>query len=136
MKIRSYVSVVAQEVQTGKITEESEGILVTIRGLVTTPVTLDLPYGYQCYVNDGSGEVQVYISSSCNIDVSLLAKEGKLVSTTGFSGQYGTVYEVQPRIQHDLSKGNVDYILKNMYMTLDLFEQEKVLTYSTFVYVS
>jgi hypothetical protein len=95
--------VVAQELESGQVAEESEGTLVTIVGVVTTPVTSDLPYGYKCYVNDGSGEVQVYISSSCNLDISLMAVKGELVSITGFSSQYNTVYEVQPRIQDDLS---------------------------------
>jgi DNA/RNA endonuclease YhcR with UshA esterase domain len=93
--------VVTQKMDTGNINENSEGLLVTISGSVTTPVTVDLPYGYKFDVNDDSGGVQVYVSASCDLDLSQMTM-GKHVSITGFSGQYDTVYEVQPRNQDDL----------------------------------
>jgi hypothetical protein len=94
-------AVVAQKMDTVEINENSEGLLVTISGSVTTPITSDLPYGYKFDVNDSSGRVTVYVSASCDLDLSQMTT-GKHVSVTGFSGQYDTVYEVQPRIQDDV----------------------------------
>ena len=81
--------------------EASDGRLVIIRGVVSLAVASDLPYGYKFYVNDGSGEIQVFISTSCNLDLSQMSL-GQTVSITGFSGQFDTTYEVQPRIQKDI----------------------------------
>ena len=94
-------NVIPQRIATGRVNEASEGRLVIIRGVVSQAVTSDLPYGYKFYVNDGSGEIQVFISTSCNLDLSQMSL-GQTVSITGFSGQFDTTYEVQPRIQKDI----------------------------------
>ena len=94
-------NVTPQRIATGSVNEASEGRLVTIRGNVSQAVSSDLPYGYKFYVNDGSGEIQVFVSTSSNLDLSQMSL-GKAVNITGFSGQFDTTYEVQPRIQRDL----------------------------------
>jgi DNA/RNA endonuclease YhcR with UshA esterase domain len=94
-------NVTPQRIATGSVNEASEGRLVTIRGAVSQAVSSDLPYGYKFYVNDGSGEIQVFVSTSSNLDLSQMSL-GKAVNITGFSGQFDTTYEVQPRIQRDL----------------------------------
>jgi len=94
-------NVTPQRIATGSVNEASEGCLVTIRGAVSQAVSSDLPYGYKFYVNDGSGEIQVFVSTSSNLDLSQMSL-GTAVSITGFSGQFDTTYEVQPRIQRDL----------------------------------
>jgi hypothetical protein len=94
-------NVTPQRIATGSVNETSEGRLVTIRGAVSQAVSSDLPYGYKFYVNDGSGEIQVFVSTSSNLDLSQMSL-GTAVSITGFSGQFDTTYEVQPRIQRDL----------------------------------
>ena len=94
-------NVTPQRIATGSVNEASEGRLVTIRGNVSQAVSSDLPYGYKFYVNDGSGEIQVFVSTSSNLDLSQMSL-GKAVSITGFSGQFDTTYEVQPRIKEDL----------------------------------
>ncbi len=93
--------VTPQRIPTGHVNEASEGRLVNIRGGVSQPVTSDLPYGYKFYVNDGTGEIQIFVSTSSNLDLSQIAL-GKPVNITGFSGQFDTAYEVQPRIQKDI----------------------------------
>lgn len=95
-------SVTPQRIATGHVNEASEGRLVNIRGVVSQQVARDLPYGYKFYVNDGTGEIQVFVSTSCNLDLSQIAV-GKPVNITGFSGQFDTTYEVQPRIQKDIN---------------------------------
>lgn len=94
-------NVTPQRIATGSVNEASEGRLVTIRGNVSQAVSSDLPYGYKFYVNDGSGEIQIFVSTSSNLDLSQMSL-GKAVNITGFSGQFDTTYEVQPRIQRDL----------------------------------
>jgi len=93
--------VTPQRIATGRVNEASEGRLVIIRGVVSQAVASDLPYGYKFYVNDGTGEIQVFVSTSCNLDLSQMAL-GQKVSITGFSGQFDSTYEVQPRIQKDI----------------------------------
>lgn len=99
--LRDDESITPKRMLTGNINEASEGRLVTIRGNVSQAVSSDLPYGYKFYVNDGSGEIQVFVSTSSNLDLSQMSL-GTAVSITGFSGQFDTTYEVQPRIQKDL----------------------------------
>jgi uncharacterized protein YdeI (BOF family) len=89
-------------VSTGNINEATEGRLAAVEGVITQAVSNDLPYGYKFYVDDGSGEIQIFVSASTNIDLSGLLL-GQRVRVIGFSGQFDTTYEVQPRIQSDIS---------------------------------
>jgi uncharacterized protein YdeI (BOF family) len=91
-----------ERVQTGKVNETTEGRLVKVAGKMTRAVTSDLPYGFRVFLDDGSGEVQIFVSASTNIDVSNL-KRGQRLTVTGFSGQYKDHYEVSPRFQADIS---------------------------------
>ena len=58
----------------------------------------DPPFGYKFYVDDGSGEIQIFVSTSSNLDLSGLPL-GQHVRVVGCSGQFATTYEVQPRVQ-------------------------------------
>lgn len=90
----------ALPVATGAVGEATEGKLVRIRATITQFLN-DLPYGFQLSVNDGSGEVHVFVCASTGIDVSGLS-EGQTIEVTGFSGQFDTNYEVDPRTQDDI----------------------------------
>ncbi len=94
--------VTAAAVKTGSVNEATEGRLVVVEGSITQAVSNDLPYGYKFYVNDGSGEIQIFVSASTAIDLSGLAP-GQRVRVSGFSAQFDTTYEVQPRVQADIS---------------------------------
>lgn len=85
---------------TGAISEATEGRLVTVGGTITRMV-VDLPYGYQVFINDGSGETQVFVCASTGIDVSSWAV-GQHLQATGFSGQFAAQYEVLPRGPSDV----------------------------------
>lgn len=91
----------AAEVATGAIGEATEGRLVEVKGRITQPVVDDAPYGQYFFVNDGSGEIKIFVNTSAGIDVSRL-KVGKRVEATGFSGQFDTHYEIDPRMQSDI----------------------------------
>lgn len=92
-----------QSFDTGQISEATEGLLVTVEGTITRPVINDLPYGYQVFIDDGSGETQVFVCASAGIDVSGLAV-GDQIRATGYSGQFAAQYEVLPRGPSDLSE--------------------------------
>jgi hypothetical protein len=88
-------------VTTGGVNESTEGLLVQVVGTVTQPVQDDTPYGYKLFVDDGSGEITIFINTQTGIDVSGFAV-GQTVSVTGFSGQFDTHYEIDPRFPADI----------------------------------
>jgi hypothetical protein len=87
-------------VPTGAIGEATEGRIVQVVGRIDQPVVDDLPFGYKIFVNDGSGEIRVFINLGTGIDVSGFA-QGQLVSVTGFSGQFED-YEIDTRFPSDI----------------------------------
>lgn len=88
-------------VETSDVNETTEGKLVIIRGTITQPIANDLPFGFVIVVNDGSGEINSFVSASTGIDVSGLSP-GQTVEITGFSGQFEDLFEVAPRTQDDI----------------------------------
>jgi DNA/RNA endonuclease YhcR with UshA esterase domain len=69
---------------------------------ITQAPASDLPYGYKFLVNDGSGELTIFISTQPGIDLSQLTV-GETVKITGFSSQFDTHYELIPRFQSDIA---------------------------------
>jgi hypothetical protein len=91
----------ALPVTTGGVGEATEGSLVRITGTITQPIINDLPFGFIVIVNDGSGEINVFVCASTGIDVSGLSP-GQTIEVTGFSGQFADHFEVDPRTQSDI----------------------------------
>jgi DNA/RNA endonuclease YhcR with UshA esterase domain len=91
----------AQYVRTGKVGEATEGRLVKVKGEITRPLGDDSPYGFRLFINDGTGEIQVFISASTGINPRGL-QMGARVSVTGLSGQYKDHYEISPRFAADI----------------------------------
>lgn len=89
-------------VATGAVSESTEGTLVRVAGTITQAPVSDLPYGYIFHVNDGSGDLTIFVSTQPNIDLSGVTV-GKTVSVTGFSSQFDTHYEINPRFQSDIT---------------------------------
>lgn len=88
-------------VATGDVNESTEGSIVRITGTITQPIINDLPFGFIIFVNDGSGEINVFVCASTGIDVSGLSP-GQTIEVTGFSGQFADHFEVDPRTQADI----------------------------------
>jgi uncharacterized protein YdeI (BOF family) len=86
---------------TGEISEATEGLLVQVVGTITRPVSNDLPFGFEVFLDDGSGETKIFVCASAGIDVSGLAV-GQTLQAIGFSGQFAAQYEVLPRTPSDL----------------------------------
>jgi DNA/RNA endonuclease YhcR with UshA esterase domain len=88
-------------VATRDVNEETEGSLVRITGTITQPVSNDLPFGFIIFVNDGSGEIHVFVCASTG-DRCQWVDSGQTIEVTGFSGQFADAFEVDPRIQSDI----------------------------------
>jgi hypothetical protein len=88
-------------VATGDVGEDTEGTIVRITGTITQPIVNDLPFGFIIFLNDGSGEVHSFVCASTGIDVSGLSP-GQTIEVTGFSGQFASDFEVDPRTQSDI----------------------------------
>ena len=89
---------------TGDVSEATEGLLVEITGVLTRPVIDDLPFGYQVFLDDGSGETQVFITATSGINPFTIPflEEGRAVTVVGSSGQFLSQYEVLPRHRGDI----------------------------------
>jgi DNA/RNA endonuclease YhcR with UshA esterase domain len=87
---------------TGAVNESSEGRLVRVVATITQAPTSDLPFGFKFLVNDGSGELTIFVNTQTNIDLTGLTA-GQTASVTGFSSQFDTHYEIDPRFHNDIA---------------------------------
>jgi hypothetical protein len=90
-----------RRVATGAVGEATEGLLVTVRATITRAPAADDDFGFKLFVDDGSGELQIFVNLQTGIDVSTL-ELGQTVKLTGFSSQFDTDYEIDPRFPHDV----------------------------------
>ncbi len=81
--------------KTGSVGERYEGRLVAVSGRVVRSS------GSIFYINDGSGEVKIYIRSSTGIKKPKL-KKGDWVYITGIVSQTKSGYRILPRYQNDI----------------------------------
>ena len=97
--------VTAKDVGTGAVNESVEGQLIRVSGSITKTFQDDSPYGYKLYINDGSGEVQVFVHVSAGLDKAKLQAlaAGQRITAVGFAAQYDATYEVAPRQASDLT---------------------------------
>jgi DNA/RNA endonuclease YhcR with UshA esterase domain len=98
--------VAAKDVGTGAVNESVEGQLIRASGNITQTFMDDSPYGYKLYINDGSGEVQVFVHVSAGFDKAMLQAltAGQRITVVGLAAQYETTYEIAPRQASDLTR--------------------------------
>jgi DNA/RNA endonuclease YhcR with UshA esterase domain len=92
------------EVATGAVNEAVVGRLLRVHGTVSKPVQDDAAYGQKVFLDDGSGEAQVFVHLSAGrplIATSALSV-GQVISVVGLGAQYETSFEVAPRRAEDL----------------------------------
>lgn len=81
-----------------------DGQLVTVKGEIVKPLKDDAPYGDRLWIQDQTGEIQIYMPKSTGIapeELSYLAV-GQKVAVTGLSSQFDNHDEVMPRSRLDI----------------------------------
>jgi hypothetical protein len=104
VKLPGASAVAPTPLATGDVSEATEGLLVEITGTLSRPIVNDLPYGYQVFVDDGSGETQIFIAASTGINPFTIPflVQGDPITAVGYSGQFLSQYEVLPRHRGDI----------------------------------
>ncbi len=87
-------------IESGEVDEAVEGWLVTVQGEVTATS------GSTFYIDDGSGEVKIYIKPTTSIKKPKM-KKGNKVTITGVVSETSSGYRVLPRFQEDVRLGMV-----------------------------
>jgi hypothetical protein len=79
------------------------GLIITVSGVVTD-IFDDGTFGVQFSINDGSGDLAVFVHRSTGIDPFEIpfVGVGKKVRVTGFSGRFADEVELQPRFRDDI----------------------------------
>lgn len=97
--------VTPKSVGTGAVNESVEGQLIKVSGKVSQTFQDDSPYGYKLYINDGSGEIQIFAHISAGFDKAALQAltMNQQITVVGFTSQFNTTYEVAPRQPSDLT---------------------------------
>ena len=90
-------------VRTGSVGESTEGSLVRAVGVITQGPIVDGDFGHKFFIDDGSGEITVFVNLGTNVDVQPLAV-GQLIDVTGFSSQFTDHYEIDIRGRQDLAQ--------------------------------
>lgn len=108
VKLPGAFRVDAEAVATGDVSEDTEGLLVEVEGTVTRGPNDDLPFGYMVFIDDGTGETQIFIPASTGINPFKIPwiRPGKTIRVTGFSAQFLSEYEVLPRFRGDIRRGH------------------------------
>ncbi|MGH7784555.1 MAG: DNA-binding protein [Candidatus Binatia bacterium] len=86
---------------TGKINELAIGKLIKISGTISGPLVDDAPYGFRLLVDDGTGEIVAYVSTSAGISPNAVSP-GQRVEMTGVAGQFNHRFQIYPRSPSDL----------------------------------
>ena len=84
--------------------KQLEGQLVTVQGTIVQPLEADAPYGDRLWIEDSTGEVQIYIPKSTQISPQQLPclNPGQTIQITGFSSQFDGRDEVVLRSRADI----------------------------------
>ena len=97
----------SQEIQpqafaTGAVDKKVEGLLISTQGIIKR-TSSDLPYGYKVFVDDGTGELDIYVNTSTGLlGDSTKWNPGDTLSAIGFASQYLSEHECEPRMASDL----------------------------------
>jgi DNA/RNA endonuclease YhcR with UshA esterase domain len=87
-------------IATGAVGEDTLGHLITVEGTVTR-IENDRQYGDKVWIDDGSGEIQIFINTATHIDVRIFRPQ-RTVRVTGLSSRYEATFEVEPRSRADI----------------------------------
>jgi DNA/RNA endonuclease YhcR with UshA esterase domain len=90
------------------VTVEDEGLLIEVEGTITRGPTNDLSFGYSVFLDDGTGETQIFIPASTGVNLFDIpfVTPGNRIRVSGFGGQFQAQYEVLPRFRGDIHPAN------------------------------
>ena len=84
--------------------QQMDGQLVTVRGKIVRSLQDDAPYGDRLWIEDDTGEIQIYMPKSTAIYPQNLPflQLGRKIQVTGLSSQFDDNDEVIPRRRADI----------------------------------
>jgi hypothetical protein len=88
--------------RTGEVGPANEGTLVAVAGRLVRPPLDDAPWGWKLFVDDGSGELLVFVAPGTGISTAPL-RAGMHLHVTGYSGRYDRHAELLPRSPADVA---------------------------------
>jgi DNA/RNA endonuclease YhcR with UshA esterase domain len=86
---------------TGEIDDSVRGRLIKITGTVTKPVDPDPPYGYRVTIDDGTGLLIAYVSTSSGVSQDDFVV-GKRIQMVGIAGKFRQQPQIYPRSPTDV----------------------------------
>lgn len=95
-----------EPVATGAVGAANQGLIVRVRGRITQSAAIDRDpttgyvFGFTFAVNDGTGEIRIFVNVQTGISMSGLTA-GRRVSVAGFSSAFDTP-EIDPRSPADI----------------------------------
>jgi uncharacterized protein YdeI (BOF family) len=95
-------------IRTGQVGAATLGSIITVEGTITKSQTDD-QYGWKLWINDGSGDAQIFLNKGTKIDPhAAYLQVGRRIRVTGFGNVYqddtmtDPAYEVDPRSRRDI----------------------------------
>lgn len=88
-------------IATGKVDDVVRGRLIKITGTVTKPVDADPPYGYRVTIDDGTGLLIAYVSTSSGVNQDDFVV-GKRIQIVGIAGKFRQQPQIYPRSPSDV----------------------------------
>ena len=89
------------DIATGKVDDSIRGRLIKISGTVTKPVEPDAPYGFRVAIDDGTGLLIAYVSTSSGVTQDDFVV-GKKVQIVGIAGKFRQQPQIYPRSLGDV----------------------------------
>ena len=90
-------------IKTGSIDNTTVGRLIKVTAIVTKPVEEVAPYGFRVAVDDNTGEIVAYVSTSTGISPKTFVA-GEKVMLTGVAGRFNGKYQIYPRSAADVGR--------------------------------
>lgn len=82
---------------TGKVPTSAIGSIISVQGTITSVVP-DGDFGTKVFVDDGSGEIDVYLNKNIGLDDLHFIREGVEIRARGFVAMYPDFGEITPEL--------------------------------------
>jgi DNA/RNA endonuclease YhcR with UshA esterase domain len=89
-------------IATGKVDDTVRGRLIKITGTVTKPIDSDAPYGFRVTIDDGTGLLLAYVSTSSGVTADRFVV-GQVIQMVGIAGKFRQQPQIYPRSPGDVN---------------------------------